>query len=83
MNKENIFESVQNIFREVFDEEDLIIANETNSEDIEEWDSLNHINLVISIEKQFGIRFMTGELQLLKDVGEMIDLLDTKINRIT
>ena len=83
MNKENIFGSVQNIFREVFDEEDLIIGNETNSEDIEEWDSLNHINLVISIEKQFGIRFMTGELQLLKDVGEMIDLLDIKINRIT
>ena len=83
MNKENIFGSVQNIFREVFDEEDLIIGNETNSKDIEEWDSLNHINLVITIEKQFGIRFMTGELQLLKDVGEMIDLLDIKINRIT
>ena len=75
-----ILERVQNVFRDVFDDEDLIITDSTNSEDIEEWDSLNHINLVLNIEKIFNIRFVTGEIQALKNVGEMIDLLEEKIN---
>ena len=78
--KENYLVKVQNIFRNVFDDEDLIINGSTNSEDIEEWDSLNHINLVLNIEKTFNIRFKIVEIQALKDVGEMIDLLEEKTN---
>ena len=55
------------------------INNSTNSDDIEEWDSLNHIQLVLSIEKKLNVRFKTGEIQSLKDVGEMIDLLEEKV----
>ena len=78
MNKNNIKEKLQNVFVDVFDDEDLRISNSTNSDDIEEWDSLNHIALVLSIEKCFNIRFMTGEVLLLKDVGEMVQLLEEK-----
>ena len=78
MNKNNIKEKLQSVFVDVFDDEDLTIRNSTNSDDIEEWDSLNHIALVLSIEKCFNIRFMTGEVQSLKDVGEMIQLLEEK-----
>ena len=51
MNKNNIKEKLQSVFIDVFDDEDLRISNSTNSDDIEEWDSLNHIALVLSIEK--------------------------------
>ena len=78
MNKNNIKEKLQSVFVDVFDDEDLTIINSTNSDDIEEWDSLNHIALVLSIEKCFNIRFMTGEVLSLKDVGEMIQLLEEK-----
>ena len=80
MSVQNYLVKVQNIFRDVFDDEDLIINYSTNSENIEEWDSLNHINLVLNIEKTFNIRFKVGEIQALKNVGEMIDLLEEKIN---
>jgi acyl carrier protein len=70
---------VQNIFRDVFDDDNLEVTNKTNSEEIEEWDSLNHINLVVGIEKEFNIRFVLDELQPLKDVGEMLDLLQHKL----
>ena len=78
MNKKNIKEKLQSVFIDVFEDDDLTISNSTNSDDIEEWDSLNHIALVLSIEKCFNIRFITGEVQSLKDVGEMIQLLEEK-----
>ena len=78
MNKKNIKEKLQSVFIDVFEDDDLTISNSTNSDDIEEWDSLNHIALVLSIEKCFNIRFMTGEVLSLKDVGEMIQLLEEK-----
>lgn len=79
MERELIFAKVQEIFRDIFDDESLIIRDETNSDDIEEWDSLNHINLVVAIEKEFKIKFSLDELSALKDVGAMIDLMSKKI----
>ena len=81
MNREKVFDEVQNIFRDIFDEEQLIINDSTNSDDIEDWDSLNHINLVSSIEREFKIKFALGELLALKDVGAMIDLMLKKLNQ--
>ena len=79
MNREIIFHNVQNIFRDVFDENTLNISDKTNSVDIEEWDSLNHINLVSAIEKEFNIKFSITELISFKDVGSMIDLMISKL----
>jgi acyl carrier protein len=79
MTRERVFNGVQDIFRDIFDEDDLIISDSTNSDEIEDWDSLNHINLVSAIEKEFKIKFALGELMTLKDVGSMIDLMLEKL----
>ena len=80
MSREEIFSKVQDIFRDIFDEDELEIQESTSSDEIEDWDSLNHINLVSAIEKEFKIRFALGELQSLKDVGAMIDLMEKKLS---
>ena len=79
MTREDVLYNVQEIFRDIFDEHDMVIENKTNSDDVEEWDSLNHINLVSAIEKEFKIKFALGELMSLKDVGAMIDLMMVKL----
>ena len=79
MDRKQIFETVQDIFRDVFDDDELVLKDETNADDIEDWDSLNHINLVSAVEKACSIRFALGELQALKDVGEMISLIEQKM----
>ena len=80
MSRDEIFEGVQDIFRDIFDEDNLVIEDTTNSDSIEEWDSLNHINLVSAIEKEFKIKFALGELMDLKNVGDMINLMIEKSN---
>ncbi len=79
MTREEVFNGVQEIFRDIFDENDLVINDTTSSETIEDWDSLNHINLVSAIEKEFKIKFALGELITLKDVGAMVDLMVDKL----
>ena len=79
MTREEVLNRVQAIFRDIFDEDDLIINDTTNSEDIEDWDSLNHINLIGAIEKDFNIKLSLGELMALKDVGNIIDLVIEKV----
>ena len=75
MFRERVFNNVQDIFRDIFDDKGLLIADNTTAADIEDWDSLNHINLINAIEKEFNIRFALGELESLKDVGAMIELI--------
>ena len=79
MNRDEIINRVQDIFRDIFDEDDLEIKDETNADDIEDWDSLAQINLVSSIEKEMKVRFALGEIDTLKNVGEMINLIETKL----
>lgn len=75
MTREEIFEEVRKIFRDNFDDEDLEVVDETNSSDIEDWDSIEHINLVIAMEKRFGLKFNIKEVGKLANVGEMVDLI--------
>ena len=79
MTREMLFDGVQDIFRDIFDEEDMVIEDKTSSDDVEEWDSLNHINLVSAIEVEFKIKFTLGELMALKDVGVMVNLILEKL----
>ena len=79
MTRKDVLYNVQEIFRDIFDEHDMVIEDKTNSDDVEEWDSLNHINLVSAIEKEFKIKFALGELMSLKDVGAMVDLMMVKL----
>ncbi len=66
------------IFRDVLDQPDLVLTRESSGYTVDGWDSLAHINIVTSIEQQFGVRFALGELQDLQNVGEMLDLLNRK-----
>ncbi|MDB4042860.1 acyl carrier protein [Gammaproteobacteria bacterium] len=79
MTRNEVLLKLQEIFRDIFDEANMHIENETNAEDIEDWDSLNHVNLITAVEQEFSIRFALGELGELQDVGSMIDFIMVKI----
>jgi len=78
MEKNQIITEVNDIFKDVLDNEDIVIDADTTANDVEEWDSLNHIQLVVAIEKHFKIRFTTQEIQSWKNVGEMADCIQKK-----
>jgi len=73
--REQIRKRLTVIFREVFDDDDLEVFDGMTAEDIEEWDSLMHITLVMAIEKEFDIRLNAGEVGKLENVGAMMDIL--------
>ena len=75
----DLLPEIQEIFRNVFDDPNLIITRESNASTVEDWDSLAHVNLVTAIERKYKIRFALGELQELKNVGDIIDLIGKKI----
>ena len=81
MQREEIINQVQDIFRDVLDEEEIILADTTTADEVEGWDSLSHIQLVVGIEKRFNIKFTSKEILSWKNVGELIDCIALKINR--
>ncbi len=72
-------EELNPIFRQVFDDNSIDITRTSTADDIDDWDSLTHMNLVMAVEQAFKIRFALGELQKLKNVGDMLDMINTKI----
>lgn len=78
MEKNGIMAEVQEIFRDVLDNEEIVLTNETVADDIEEWDSLTHIQLIVAIEKHFKVKFTSKEILSWKNVGEMIDSIASK-----
>lgn len=75
MERQEIFSRLNNIFRELFDDETICLTEKTTADDIEGWDSLEHVNLVMMIESEFHMRFKLEEMSLTKDVGEMVNLI--------
>lgn len=75
MERNEVFERLTKIFRDVFDDENLVITDATNADDIEDWDSLEQITLVVTIEKEFEIKFNVHEVSGFKNVGEMADAI--------
>ena len=78
MEKAQILAEVQAIFRDVLDNEEIVLANETTADDIEEWDSLTHIQLIVAIEKHFKIRFTSREILSWQNVEQLIDSIAAK-----
>jgi acyl carrier protein len=76
---QDIIDRLQPIFHDVFDNPKLVITPASNAESVPGWDSLAHINLVSAIEQEFNIRFALGELETLKNVGEMAELMKKKM----
>ena len=79
MDTNKIFEELTPIFQDVFDDESIVLTPQTNANDIEDWDSVAQIRLVVAIEKKFGIKFKTDDLENLNNVGEMAALI-TKLS---
>lgn len=78
MEKNEILTKVQEIFRDVLDNEEIVLTNETTADDIEEWDSLSHVQLVVAVEKSFKVKFSSKEILSWKNVGEMVDCIMSK-----
>ena len=78
MTREYIYEKMNEIFRNVFDDDSIELDDETSADDIEDWDSLEQINLVVSIENEFEMMFDMNEIANLANVGEMVDLILSK-----
>lgn len=79
MTREKIFDKLNRVFQDVFDNETLELEDNTTADDIEEWDSLTHIDLVVAVEREFGIKFSMGEVRKMQNVGEMVDIILKRI----
>lgn len=76
MTRDEIFDTLNEIFQDVFDDDSIVVTDETTSDDIEDWDSLEHINLIAAIELEFGFKFNMGQIVTMKNVGEMVDIIE-------
>jgi acyl carrier protein len=79
MTETEILNALNQVFRDVFDDDDITVTFGTTAEDIEGWDSQAHVNLIVAAEVRFGIRFRTAELESLHDVGQFAQLIRTKL----
>lgn len=75
MTREEVFERLNKVFRDVFDDDDITVTETTTSADIDDWDSFEHINLVAAVEQEFGMKFTMGQVVTMKNVGEMVDII--------
>lgn len=75
MTREEVYGKLNEVFRDIFDDEDITVSDGTTADDIEDWDSLEHINLVVAVEKEFGIKFNMSEVNKMSNVGEMVDII--------
>ena len=75
MTREEIIETVNGIFRDVFEDDTIVVTDLTTAADIEDWDSYEHINLINAIEQAFSMKFTMGQVVSMKNVGEMVDIL--------
>ena len=80
MSIEKVIEKIKPIFKDIFDDESLNINKNSNSDNVDGWDSLNHILLVVEIEKKLKIEFSAGEIASYKNVGEMCEAISKKLN---
>lgn len=67
---------LQQVFREVFDDDDIVLTDATTARDIPDWDSLAHVSLIVAVEREFAIRFTSTEVNALKNVGELRLLIE-------
>ena len=75
MTRESTYEKLNEVFQDVFDDDSITVSAETTADDIEDWDSLEHINLVSAVEKEFGVKFTMAQVVGMKNVGEMVEVI--------
>ena len=77
----DILDELQPIFQDIFEDDELSITAESNADTVEDWDSLAHITLIVAIEQEFEIKFALGELEAMKNVGDMVELMQIKLSK--
>jgi acyl carrier protein len=78
LTSEQIYTQLTEIFRELFDDESIVLTPETTAADIAEWDSFNHINLIVASEARFGVKFTTAEVESMHNVGQFVQAIAAK-----
>ena len=78
MQRNELLKDVNSIFMDVLENDDLELKESTTANDVDDWDSLNHLQLIVAIEKRFNIRFSSKEIQSWKNVGELLDSIQNK-----
>ena len=76
MTRDEIYARLNDVFHDVFDNQDIIVSESTTAKDIEGWDSLTHISLLSAIEDEFGMEFSMGEAVKMKNVGDMVAIIE-------
>ena len=81
MDNKEIYERLNEVFRDVFDDEDIVVKADTTADDIEDWDSLEHITLISAVEREFKMKFKMGEISGMKNVGEMASIIAARAKK--
>ena len=81
MREIEIYQKLTKIFHDVFDDDSVVLTSELTANDVKEWDSFNHINLIVAVEQAFKIKFQTAELESMKNVGHLVSLIEKKVNK--
>ena len=79
MQEQEIYAKLTEIFRDIFDDDSIVLTPETTAKDVEDWDSFNHINRIVATEAKFGIKFKTAEMESLKNVGHFVAIIQQKL----
>ena len=80
MQESEIYQRLTKIFHNVMDDDSIVLTPELTAADVKEWDSFNHINLIVATEQEFKIKFQTAELESMKNVGHLVALIEKKVN---
>ena len=75
MTREEVYERLNGVFREVLDDDSIELHDETVADDVDGWDSFEHINLIVGVEEEFGFKIPMGKVVTMKNVGEMLDII--------
>lgn len=79
MQQQAIYDQLTSIVRDLFDDDTLVATPTLTAADVPDWDSFNHINLIVAVETKFGVKFQTAELESIKNVGHLAELIQTKL----
>ena len=81
MTREDVYKKLNEIFCDIFDDESIVLSDDTTADDIEDWDALEQINIINQCEAEFGIKFNMKEVTSLKNVGEMVNIILEKLQQ--
>lgn len=77
---DNLIEKLNDVLRDIFDDDTINASRDTIAADVENWDSMGHIRLVLAVEESFDVKFATPEISSFKNVGDLVDLIEKKLS---